>query len=69
MPRMHYVYTRSGLAPAIIPDPPPPNPVRVLYYTPKPAWMDHVPGPRLRFGNRLAFEAYLRREKEAGRRA
>lgn len=59
MPRMHFVMTRTGYGPAIIPDPPAPSPVRVRYYAPKPAWMTHVPGPSLRFAHRIDFDRFM----------
>lgn len=61
MPRMHMVMTRTGYGPELIEDPPPPSPLVVYYYAPKPAWMDHIPGPFLRFKNRMDFDNHLRR--------
>ena len=39
MPAMHYVRTRSGYGPAIVPERPAPPPVRVRYYIPTPPYM------------------------------
>jgi hypothetical protein len=61
MSRYEYRYTRSGLAYLPVPEPVRPYVLPVRYYEPKPAWMDHIPGPWLRFGSRFARDAYLRR--------
>lgn len=59
--RMHYVRTRSGIGPALIPEREPQVCLPIRWYAPKPAWMDHIPGPFLRFGSRFALDTYLAR--------
>lgn len=59
---MHYAPTRSGIALVEAPEFKPfgdAPALQIAYYAPKPAWMTHIPGPFLRFGNRFAFNRYL----------
>lgn len=60
----HLALTRSGRGPTDVPDFKPHGDLpalRITYYAPKPPWMTHIPGPRLRFANRHALDAHLRR--------
>ncbi len=58
-PRMQYVYTRSGLAPALVPERPKRYALPIKWYAPKPRGFDHIPGPFLRFGCKFAFRRHL----------
>lgn len=67
MARMYMERTRTGFGPRIIEDRVPTEAERLsavtTYYAPKPAWMDYIPGPSLRFGDRIAFDSYIRRTR------
>jgi len=69
MGRIRWEYTRSGISPTRISARPLPYVLPIAWYAPKPAWMTHIDGPSLRFGNRFAFEAHLRRRPTAGQKA
>lgn len=58
---MHMVMTRTGYGPEIIPDPPRRVTLPIAWYAPKPAWMDYIEGPSLRFRHRIDFDRFMDR--------
>lgn len=60
-PRMQMVRTRSGIGPALVPERKitAREKLGVRYYAPKPAWMDYIPGPSLRFAHRIDFDRFM----------
>lgn len=63
MPAMHYVRTRSGYGPALVPERPAAPPVRVLYYIPSPAYKRAKGAPRYFRVDYVGYHAYRARQR------
>ncbi len=62
MPAMHYIRTRTGLATALVPDPPARPALRVTYWVPTAAWRRAEGAPALSRIDWTGYHCYIARQ-------